>query len=797
MSETLRDLVVSLSLQTDNFTRNIKSVNKQIQEAESRFKLAAAGVENFESTTTGLTTRLYSLQRRLKLQQDAVGQYEHALESANSKLVESSNREAEYARRLNTARATQQALKEQVAAAAAQVKNYSKNPGDSHSATIAARQNLDALKDEYRQSVQEVKKLSGQHEALKKSVQNAADAVSTAGTNLNNAQAAVKMTRAAIEKCNRDLKTGQSLWTATGKALESFGKKCESTSKVMNTAGRTLTATMTTPIVALGTAAVKASISYESAFTSVRKTVDATEKEFSQLSDGIKTMSTVVASSADNIAEVVAIAGQLGIGNNYLTSFARTMIDLGNSTDIVAEQAASTLAKFVNIMRMDQSLFQNLGSTLVDLGNNYATTESAIMEMSLRLAAAGKQVGLSEAQILGFATALSSVSIEAQMGGSAFSKALVKMEVAAETGGETLEDFAKVSGMTAEQFKTLWDADPAGAFQAFIEGLARMDDEGMSAIATLQEIGIVEVRLRDTLLRAVNANELFTETQLTANKAWEENTALTTEAGKRYATTASRLTNPKNKALLFGQTIGDDLNPTIHNLIDGADELLDKFMDMDEAQRMQIIKYAAIAAATDPVLLGFSKVTKGVGKITTDIGKFSTAVGKAGGGFKGFMTVLGKSPAVWLSLAAATITASVAIWDYVSGAKQAREALEGMAETAENWKNTAAGTFYGSSDGLSFFGMSKDDFTREVQSAEEWMEGLLAIWTDGQKETNEIVSHWTDSFKVLTDSTRTELEQMRTDAQNAGYGAVADQLAADIETLDSLDAEIESLLKKR
>ena len=120
-----------------------------------------------------------------------------------------------------------------------------------------------------------------------------------------------------------------------------------------------------------------------------------------------------------------------------------------------------------------------------------------------------------------------------------------------------------------------------------------------------------------------------------------------------------------------------------------------------------------------------------------------------------------------------------------------------MAETAENWKNTAAGTFYGSSDGLSFFGMSKDDFTREVQSAEEWMEGLLAIWTDGQKETNEIVSHWTDSFKVLTDSTRTELEQMRTDAQNAGYGAVADQLAADIETLDSLDAEIESLLKKR
>ena len=54
MAETLRDLVVSLSLQTDNFTRNIKSVNKQIAEAESQFKLAASGVEGFERSATGL-----------------------------------------------------------------------------------------------------------------------------------------------------------------------------------------------------------------------------------------------------------------------------------------------------------------------------------------------------------------------------------------------------------------------------------------------------------------------------------------------------------------------------------------------------------------------------------------------------------------------------------------------------------------------------------------------------------------------------------------------------------------------
>ena len=928
MSETLRDLVVSLSLQTDNFTRNIKSVNKQIAEAESKFRLAAAGVEGFERTTTGLSTQLSTLQRRMSLQQQAVTQYERALAAANSKLQECYSRQTDYAQRLTDARAAQEALKAQVAAAAQQVRVFSATLGDNDSATIAARANLDALKTEYRASVQEVRKLAGQNTALQKSAQNAADAVSTAGTNLNNARAAVRNTLAEIDKCNQSLRlaqtnwdaagqaidesraaittfgkqialaesrfklasvgikeldtsvaglaakqtlltekldlqrrsltqyeaalqgakeqlkaaqqandpekirqandavidaeaalnraktavaatrveieqtnqllaTAKSAWTAAGKSLEDFGRKCDAIGKGMTTAGRTLSTAVTTPIIALGTTAVKASLDFESTFTSVRKTVDATEAEFDALAEASKTMSTQIATSTGEINEVMATAGQLGIRNDYLVDFARTMIDLGNSTDIVANEAASTLAKFANITNMDQSRFGNLGATLVDLGNNFATTESSIMEMSLRLAAAGHQVGLSEAQILGFAAALSSVGIEAEMGGSAFSKALVKMEVAAATGGEALEDFARVSGLTAEGFKELFESDPAAAFQAFITGLSRMDEEGISAIATLNDIGIAEVRLRDTLLRAVNANELFARTQNVAINAWKENTALTEEAGKRYATTESRLINLKNTALLFAQQIGDDLNPTIQNLIDGAGDLMEGFLKMDEAQRMQIIRMAAYAAAAGPVLLILGKVTKGVGTLSTGIGKFATAVGKAGGGWSGFLSVLTKSPAVWLAVAAAVVAGTVALVDYVSGAKQAREALEGMNETAKKWKETAAETFYGKSDGLSFFGMSESDFARQTASAEAWLSGLLKVWTDGEKETDEIVSQWTESFKALTASTREELAALKTTADESGYTGVSEQLAADIATLDSLDAEIEALLRKR
>ena len=330
-----------------------------------------------------------------------------------------------------------------------------------------------------------------------------------------------------------------------------------------------------------------------------------------------------------------------------------------------------------------------------------------------------------------------------------------------------------------------------------ITGLSKLDDEGESAIATLNEIGIKEVRLRGTLLRATNATELFANAQARANRAWEENTALTVEANKRYATTESQLTNLKNKAMLFAQQLGDDVQPIIGKLMSGMNDLIDRFMGMDEAQRQQVIRWAAIAAAIGPVLMVYSRATKGLGAVITGIGKFATAVGAAGGGFGGFISVLAKSPSVWLAIAAAVVVGTVALMDWISGAKAAREALKGLEETAKSWKETAAETFYNQSGGLSFFGMTKDDFVDSAQAAQRWMNNLITVWTDGEGETDEIVRHWTDSFMSLTGSTRKALEELQETAKETGHTSVAKQISQDIAQLDAMDEEIRKLLKKR
>ena len=219
MADSLRDLVVSLSLNTDNFTRNIKSVNKQIQEAESYFKLASAGVQGFDSSTAGLSSKLEAesyfklasagvqgfdsstaglssklemLERKLSLQKDAVGQYEKALQAASEKLTECYNRQQDYSSRLADAKAKQNDLAMEVQVATIQYEHYRDTLGETNSATIAAKQNMEAAQQEYAEATAEVEKLAGQNDALQRSTQNAADAVSTAQSQLNKAQACHK-----------------------------------------------------------------------------------------------------------------------------------------------------------------------------------------------------------------------------------------------------------------------------------------------------------------------------------------------------------------------------------------------------------------------------------------------------------------------------------------------------------------------------------------------------------------------------------------------------------------------------
>lgn len=375
-------------------------------------------------------------------------------------------------------------------------------------------------------------------------------------------------------------------------------------------AGQQLTAAVTLPLTAAAGASLKAASDWETAFAGVRKTVDATESQFAELSKGIRDMSKEIPASAEAIAGVAEKAGQLGIQTESILSFSRTMVDLGETTNLSADQAATSLARLANITEMPEENFDRLGSTIVDLGNNLATTEKEIAEMGQRLAGAGEQVGLAEDQILSLAGAMSSLGIRTRMGGTSMSRAFRTMNTAVKSGGETLEAFAETAGMTAQEFSRQFEEDAAQAMVSFVEGLQRVQREGGDVAAALERADLTGEQVNDVFGRLAGSGDLLARSLELGNEAWRENTALTEEAQKRYSTFASRMQTLWNRVKDLGRVLGGTLIPVVEDLIthamdpllDSLENLVQGWDDLTPSVRRTWIALGAVAAAIPPLL---------------------------------------------------------------------------------------------------------------------------------------------------------------------------------------------------
>ena len=178
----------------------------------------------------------------------------------------------------------------------------------------------------------------------------------------------------------------------------------------------------------------KTAVSDEQAFTGVRKTTELTEAEASELYDGLIDLSTKTPTDFVTLSGIAEIAGQLGVAKDELLDFVQTYDMLQVSTNIQGEEGAASIAQFLNITEHGTQNIDRFGAAIVDLGNNFATTERDILETATRLASTADLAGLSTPEILALSTAISSMGINAEAGGSAAGKLMKQMSLASEVG---------------------------------------------------------------------------------------------------------------------------------------------------------------------------------------------------------------------------------------------------------------------------------------------------------------------------------------------------------------------------
>lgn len=531
-----QDITTSFKVDISDLKKGISEANRQIKLANAEFKAASSGMDNWAKSTDGISAKIEQLTKKLDAEKSKLQAYQKQLELLNTKYSDSQKKVSD--------------LTKEYDKAAAQYGENSKEAQD------YAKQ-LDKAKTEVEANKVAIDNMTITMTNQKGTVNGVTRELGTYENNLQELRTAENQAENATDDMNDELEHSG---TAARNASDGFTVFKGALANLLADGIRKVTQGLKDM--------VNAGIEYETAFTGVTKTVDGTAEQLDKLDKDIRNMAKSMPQSAADIADVAAAAGQLGIATDDIAEFTKTMIMLGDSTNLSSEEAATALAKFANVTGMSAKDYSKLGSTIVALGNNFATTESDIVNMGTRLASAGTQVGMSSPQIMSLAAALSSVGLEAESGGTAFSKLMINMQVATETGGEQLTNFAKVSGMTTKEFKKAFQEDAVGALSAFLTGLNDTDRNGQSALSTLDEMGIRETRLRDTILRAAGASDVFSDAVKTGTGAWEENTALTTEANTRYETTASKLQIMKNNFTDVALTLFEKFQPALEKGIE-------------------------------------------------------------------------------------------------------------------------------------------------------------------------------------------------------------------------------------
>lgn len=430
----------------------------------------------------------------------------------------------------------------------------------------------------------------------------------------------------------------------------------------IRTAGYSMSATLGGAAMIGGMYAIQAATDIDSAYRNMRKTVNGTEEQFEQLKRAAFDFSQTHFTSAAQILEIEAIGGQLGIQVTNLEKFAEVVSNIDIATNLDTETISQNLGQLSNIMNdMNQNLetgpgsMEAFGDALVRLGNNTAAQEDKIQNVMMRIASMGTICGMSTPDLLALASATAATGQGAEAAGTALSKTFSGIESAVngseralrklresgdlteeeieelndaiEAGQGKLEAFAEVAGMSADEFKTAWNEAPMDAFQAFINGLKRIDEEGGSVDSTLTGLKITSVRQKQTLQGLTQTVGILGNAITMSNDAWNGVSDqwgaagdAAREAQRKAEGFSGQLEMLKNNAKVLASVFLESLTPVLAGGVDVLRGLVDAFSDLPDGMKAAIAGVTALTAFSGPLMI------------------FGGSVMQVGSNMKGFVT---------------------------------------------------------------------------------------------------------------------------------------------------------------
>ncbi len=304
----------------------------------------------------------------------------------------------------------------------------------------------------------------------------------------------------------------------------------------------------------------------------VTKYTGLAKEQVEELNAEFRKMDTATATAKLN--DLAADAGRLGLqGKEDILAFvqAADQINLALGEDL-GEDAVKNIGKLADIfgdsdrMGLKQAMLST-GSAINELAQSSSASEGYILEFTNRLAGVAKQAGLTQAQVMGFASVMDQSGVGVERGATALQNTISAL----------FKDPAKMAtaaGFEVEKFANLLRTDANAAITEFLSALQQkggfdslapiLAEMGMSGSGVTQTLSTLSARLSDVRDAQQQANEAFTA-----------GTSCTNEAAIANSTAAASLAKARDKAAQLSVSLGEQLYPAYVRTLEGAASLAD------------------------------------------------------------------------------------------------------------------------------------------------------------------------------------------------------------------------------
>lgn len=420
-------------------------------------------------------------------------------------------------------------------------------------------------------------------------------AISKTREQLNNAKATLNNYQSGLEDVEKKLKSGAA-------QMEEYAKKISDLGDKATNAGKKLSAGITAPILAIGTASGVAWKELDEAYDNIAAGTGAVGDKLQGLQDSFDNVYGNFPSDSETVSNAISgLNTRFGFTGSQLEDASTKFIKFADVGKTDVSTAIQDVSRYMGDASIESSKYSEVLDSLISASQNSGIAITTLTEDLTKYGAPMRALGFETQE---------SIALFSQ-----WEKAGVNTEIA-------------FSGM--KKAISNWSAEGKDARTEFKATLQQIADAPDIASATTQAIEIFGAKAGPDLADAIKGGRFSIEEFMNVvnNSGGQlDATFEAMEDGPDKAKIA--LNNLKLAGADLAQTAITDFGPTLINVINDIKEFTQWFKNLNESTKQTTITIALVMATLGPLLIIFGKTASGISsiiKLAKDIGPILTTL---------------------------------------------------------------------------------------------------------------------------------------------------------------------------